>query len=55
MYENCPFDTGSRIVTQPAILAKVFTRLNCVVPVGLSFYPFSAATLVVLFVMLFKC
>ena len=39
MYKNCPFDTGSRIVAQPAILAKVFTRLNCVVPVGLSFLP----------------
>ena len=40
VYENCPFDTDSRIVTQPLILAKVFTRLNCVVPVGLSFLPF---------------
>ena len=40
MYENCPFDTGLRIVTQLAILAKVFTRLSCVVPIGLSFLPF---------------
>ena len=40
MYENCPFDTGLRILTQPAILAKVFIRLNCVVSVGLSFLPF---------------
>ena len=40
MYENCPFDTDSSIVTQAAILAKVFTRLSYVVPVGLSFLPF---------------
>ena len=36
--------------------AKVFTRLNCVVLVGLSFfYPFNAATLLVPFVVFFKC
>ena len=41
VYENCPFDTGSRILARVfAILAKVFIRLNCVVSVGLSFLPF---------------
>ena len=34
------FDTGSRIMTQPAILGKVFHEVNCVVLVGLGYLPF---------------
>ena len=51
------FDTGSRIMTQPAILGKVFHRLNCVVLVGLGYLPFliKAVTLFLLIVRLFKC
>ena len=46
------FDTGSR-----AILVQVFTKLNCVVPVGLGFLPFliKAVTLFLLIVRLFEC
>ena len=46
------FATGSR-----AILAKVFTKLDCVVPAGLGVLPFliKAVTLFLLIVRLLKC